>query len=361
MATHAEADTFRCDGGFCQDGRHYTLDCRMETCRGPARGFPTITHPYFDEGDWLKDDDRVIGMVIQGDARAYPIRILNFFETVNDTVGGEPVIVTYCPLCGSGIVYSRIVDGETLTFYNTGAIWRSDLVMYDLETKSWWTQIGGNALTGPMHGTDLTIVKSQHVTWKEWKDAHPGTKVLARPVGQDWEPLAPYGRDIGYTDLAGSLNSYSRVTGVVLENGTVAFPVFKVKEEGVVQTTHAGVRLVAAYAAEEAQVYRAGDRDFTAGETEGTFVDDRGVVYDALTGKGDDGTRLERVPVRTTYWFAWRDFHKDTMVWLGEEDGKDDGGDGLVPGEDVRGSPATPSLALLLALVAVSCAMRRRR
>ena len=103
----------------------------------------------------MSETEPVIGLVVNGDARAYPLKILIWHEIVNDTVGGVPVTVTYCPLCNSAIVFERTVDGRVLDFGTTGKLRNSDLVMYDRQTESWWQQFSGTAIVGAMTGTKL--------------------------------------------------------------------------------------------------------------------------------------------------------------------------------------------------------------
>ena len=138
---------------------------------------------------WLLDRDLVIGYVSESGAYAYPINILNYWELVNDVIDGMPVLISYCPLCGSGVVYSREVEGETLLFGNTSALYESDLVMYDHQTGSYWFQVLGEAIVGEMTGTRLTLLPSQTVTWGEWKKLHPDTRLLAFDDGQPFPPF----------------------------------------------------------------------------------------------------------------------------------------------------------------------------
>ena len=125
-------------------------------------------------GRWLADDDLVLGYVSESDAFAYPIKMLDLHEIVHDVIDGVPVLVTYCPLCGSGVVYNRELDGDTLIFGNTSALYESDMVMYDHETGSYWFQVMGEAIVGPLTGRRLKPLASRTTTWEEWKEAPPG-------------------------------------------------------------------------------------------------------------------------------------------------------------------------------------------
>ena len=124
----------------------------------PKDGIPSIDKPKFVALDAVKDlkhNTPVIGLEINGDARAYPLRVLTWHEIVNDTVGGTPVTVTYCPLCNAAIVFARKVGDRVLDFGTTGKLRKSDLVMYDRQTESWWQQFTGEAIVGAYVGTAL--------------------------------------------------------------------------------------------------------------------------------------------------------------------------------------------------------------
>jgi len=165
----------------------------------PKDGIPSIDAPRFAsirEADDLTDTEPVIGISVNGDSRAYPLRILTWHEIVNDVVGGVPVAVTYCPLCNAAIVFDRRVDGRTLEFGTTGKLRRSDLVMYDRETQSWWQQFSGDAIVGDMVGHRLTMLPARLESFARFRERLPGGKVLLPPD----PPLRDYGRNpyVGY-------------------------------------------------------------------------------------------------------------------------------------------------------------------
>jgi len=172
---------------------------------GPRKdGIPSIDTPKFvpaAEVDDLSDTEPVVGLVVNGDARAYPLRILTWHEIVNDTVGGVPVTVTYCPLCNSSIVFEREVAGRLLDFGTTGKLRNSDLVMYDRQTESWWQQFEGRAIVGEMTGTTLTMLPSRLESWARFKARAPEGKVLV--PNNRWK--RNYGRNpyVGYDSRNG--------------------------------------------------------------------------------------------------------------------------------------------------------------
>lgn len=150
---------------------------------GPGKdGIPAIDSPRFAllsaAGNTLSDHEPVIGLSIDGDARAYPLRVLMWHEIVNDTVAGIPVTVTYCPLCNTAIVFDRRLDNKILDFGTTGNLRHSDLVMYDRQTESWWQQFSGQAIVGELAGQTLTIVASRLESFENFRARAPHGKVL---------------------------------------------------------------------------------------------------------------------------------------------------------------------------------------
>ena len=179
------------------DGRFVRLSeassATIERLRDAIR---PIYQPLYDgpEGaDWLRPEDTVLGYVGESGAYAYPIRMLNTHELVNDVIDDVPIIITYCPLCASGVVYDRRVDGQALVFGNTSALFENDLVMYDHQTGSYWFQVGGNAIVGTLTGEQLAVLPSVTLPWGQWLELHPETKVLS--LDQTFERVYPYGRD----------------------------------------------------------------------------------------------------------------------------------------------------------------------
>lgn len=170
----------------------------------PKDGIPSIDAPRFERlangkgAGWsssLADVEPVISLAIDGDARAYPLRILMWHEIVNDTVAGAPVAVTYCPLCSAALVFERKIDGRVLDFGTTGKLRRSDLVMYDRQTESWWQQFTGEAIVGAMTGRQLRVIPSRLESFARFKQRFPNGMVLA--------PTNPSARNYGANPYAG--------------------------------------------------------------------------------------------------------------------------------------------------------------
>lgn len=176
-------DTF--DGGSItlEEASDGTIDRLFDAIRpidAPAYETPV-------EADWLDSDDVVLGYIDpEGGAWAFPVLILNGHEIVNDELGGQPVLISYCPLCGSGVVYDRILDGQELAFSNTSALLDNDMVMVDRETGSYWWQVAGSAVVGPLVDQQLTVLPSQTTTLGSWIEQHPNTVVMQRPSGRSY-------------------------------------------------------------------------------------------------------------------------------------------------------------------------------
>jgi thiol-disulfide isomerase/thioredoxin len=164
------------------------LDLSLLNLGCPARDcIPSIDRPEFETpteaSHWLKPTDLVVSVTHNGVTKAYPVKVLNWHEIVNDDFNGEPVAVTFCPLCNSALVFRRpIVDGKILEFGVSGRLYKSDLVMYDRQTASFWSQIEGRAIIGPLAGTRLEYIPMEMMTWQRWQERHRIAWVLARPT-----------------------------------------------------------------------------------------------------------------------------------------------------------------------------------
>ncbi|MCH7742895.1 MAG: DUF3179 domain-containing protein [Proteobacteria bacterium] len=266
---------------------------------GPPRdGIPAINEPKFesaDEADWLRDKDRVLALVIQGQARAYPIRILNWHEIVNDKVGDQRFAVTYCPLCGTGVVFAANIANTSLQFGVSGLLYNSDVLLYDRNTESLWSQIMGKAVAGKLKGTLLPQIPVTHTSWKDWVKNHPDTLVLSRDTGSRRNyrnsPYAGYEKTrrlyfkVSHKSPA-NYHPKERVIGVEINGHFKAYPYKELSKNGKAEFTDsfAGSNLKISWN-EEAQ----------SGNITNT-----------------DGKAL---PVISSYWFAWFTFHPETEIY----------------------------------------------
>jgi len=168
----------------------------------PKDGIPAIDDPAFEPVAKVDIPDRepVIAFGLEGDMRAYPLRVLMWHEIVNDVVAGVPVAVTFCPLCNAAVVFDRRVDSQVLDFGTTGKLRNSDLVMYDRQTESWWQQFLGEAIVGAMTGTKLRVLPARIESMAKFRDRGPDGKVL---VPSSWS-LRRYGDNpyAGYDSLS---------------------------------------------------------------------------------------------------------------------------------------------------------------
>lgn len=179
---HAAPAEWKGEGWRRTDFSRNSIEWSEITSGGlPRDGIPPIDDPRFipvADAAEIASNEPVISLSINGEARAYPIRILIWHEIVNDIVGGVPVAVTYCPLCNASIVFDRRIEGRLLSFGTTGKLRRSDLVMYDRQTESWWQQFGGDAIVGEMTGTRLTAIPSRLESIAIFRERFPDGRVL---------------------------------------------------------------------------------------------------------------------------------------------------------------------------------------
>ena len=143
-----------------------------------------LKHTHFisvsEANEWLKNREPVVVVQVGDDARAYPIQILIWHEIVNDTVGNEPLIVTFCPLCNTAIAFKRTFNSTVLNFGTTGRLRYSNLIMYDRQTETWWQQATGDAIAGEHTGAQLEFYPASMISWSDFKELHPNGKVLSR-------------------------------------------------------------------------------------------------------------------------------------------------------------------------------------
>lgn len=303
----------------------------------PRDAIPAITNPKFHPAGEApySDDDRVLAIEINGDARAYPIRILNWHEVVDDHVGSVPVAITFCPLCGTGLAFDRRLEGTTYVFGVSGKLYKNDLVMYDRETESLWNQVSGTAIAGRLSGKKLTQLPVDHLTFGEWKKVYPSGKVLSTETGfirnYNVDPYAGYDRstDIG---IFGQSEYDSRlphpktlVLGVVLDGDARAYPIDRLPAHGVVSDTVGGKELLV-YNNLSASLQAAFENNLVL---KGPFVgvfgklafkdDASGTEFSATTGQGSGGSlhgkTLTKLPGIQSFWFAWSDHYPTTGLY----------------------------------------------
>lgn len=264
---------------------------------GPGKdGIPAIYNPKFipaDQAEFLEPDDPVISVTHAGKTRAYPIRILNWHEVVNDAIGDLVFVVTYCPLCGTGMVFDRTIGEKPVEFGVSGLLYQSDVLLYDDRTESLWSQLEREAVAGRMTGTKLEWIPSQQTTWELWRERHPDGKVLSTDTGHRRNyNRSPY---LGYERserLMFPVPSHNRafpnktwIWGIEIEGEAKAYPEKTLPLNQPVADT--------------------------VGGTELTLTRDKGGVQ-AKDAEGND------VPIVRAFWFAWQAFHPETSIWNAE-------------------------------------------
>ena len=228
-----------------------TIELEEVRSGGPPKdGIPALSDPQFvtpeQAADWLHPREPVAVVEVAGEARAYPLQILTWHEIVNDTVSGVPLALTFCPLCNSTLTFERRVDGRVLEFGVSGLLRRSNLLMYDRQTESWWQQLTGEAVVGELAGERLEVVPSRIVAFRDFRARWPEAPVLSRDTGYS----RPYGRNPyrGYDRVDSRpfllegppdprLPAMERVLGIRVEDAVAIYPFSALAGETVVNDT----------------------------------------------------------------------------------------------------------------------------
>ena len=261
----------------------------------PKDGIPAINNPKFvnlEEVGYLKDDDIIIG-VVEGDiAKAYPTRILIWHEIVNDSIKDKNIVVTYCPLCGTAMVFERDIAEITRTFGVSGLLYQSDVLMYDKQSDSLWSQLAMEAVSGKAVGSKLKWIKSKHMTWATWKKKYPNSLVLSIHTGfyrnyftnaydsyfKSDKTMFPVNKN--RTELP----QKSWVIGVMVNGISKAYSIDKLEKETMIKDTISGINIRVSYDKEKKQ-------------------------HIVIDNKG------EQIPSVLVYWFAWQAFYPKTLLW----------------------------------------------
>lgn len=296
LSVHAQTVTSPLYNNF--DVSNATIPKEAIRKGGPPRdGIPAILEPQFEvasDATWMREGDVIIGVEDNGVAKAYPLRILVWHELVNDELNGKSVLITYCPLCGTAMVFGRSIGGQDLTFGVSGLLFQSDVLMYDHQTESLWSQLEMSAVSGPMVETPLTWLQSHQMTWAKWKQQHPETLVLSRETGhrRDYsgDPYEGYSKTqqvmFPVPKLRDELARKEWVLGVIVDGTPKAYSIADLKSEKSVidEVNGAQLRIDWDEEGDHANV-RAGD---------------------------------ETLPSVRVFWFAWQAFYPDTLLYTGQ-------------------------------------------
>jgi hypothetical protein len=319
---------------------------------GPSKdGIPAIDEPSFESVEaastWLSGQDPVILFGHNGEVRAYPLAILIWHEIANDTVGGKPVAVTFCPLCNASIVFDRQFEGQVLDFGTTGLLRNSDLIMYDRQSETWWQQFTGQGLAGQWAGRQLAFLPSQVISFADFAAAFPAGQVLARPTTPRSYGANPY---TGYDSLAGRpflftgelderLPPTERVVGLAIGGEVMAYPFTAATAAGAINDEVGGEPIVVfhkpgtASALDSATISAGRDVGSTAvfdrridgqvltftANGDGAFTDAETGSTWTLLGQAIDGplagSELSQQLAFDHFWFAWAAFHPSTKLY----------------------------------------------
>jgi len=296
--------------------------------------------------DFLGDTEPVLAVEIDGEARAYPVQILMWHEIVNDTIGGVPIAVTYCPLCNSAVAYDRRVGTRVLTFGTSGLLLNSSLVMYDRQTETLWSHFTGEGIIGMLTGVQLEKLSVAMVPWLAWRDAHPDSLVLSRSTGftrnYGSNPYPGYD-DVNSTPFLfegkvdGRFTAMTRIIGINRGDAAVAVPLLQLRDQRVVPIQIGDEHFVVWWAPGTSSALDAGNvadgvdvgatgafipvvdgQALTFTASGDRFVDDQTGSTWNLLGRATSGPlagrQLEAVVHVDTFWFAWSVFRPDTVV-----------------------------------------------
>lgn len=265
----------------------------------PKDGIPSIDNPKFVSArgaDFIKDEEPGLAVEVDGIARFYPFQIMVWHEIVNDTINGKRILITYCPLCLSGIVFDPRVLGERVEFGTSGKLWNSNLVMYDRKTDSLWSQILGEAIVGEMTGSKLKVLPSDMIRFRDFQKRYPNGKVLSRDTGATrfygQDPYGDYyttpGTYFSVSNKDNRLNEKDFVLGIVVDGKAKAYFPPAIKQKGEITDQFAGKTIIARY-----------EQDLDAVR---------------LFEKKPDGA-LERINPFAAFWFSWAAAHPDTDLY----------------------------------------------
>ena len=308
-ADNSRIERFQRSGWDATDFTQISIPLGEIISGGPPKdGIPSIDRPKFKAIAEITDiagREPVLTVDIKGDARAYPLRVLTWHEIVNDTVGGTPVTVTYCPLCNAAIVFERQVGDKLLDFGTTGLLRNSDLVMYDRQTQSWWQQFTGESIVGTMQGTKLELVPARLESFDLFKERHPGGKVLVpNNPAMRYYGANPYtGYDTSQApflyrgDLPKDINPMARVVVVRQDSGPLVYALEVLTKKG--EVSHGEL----VFKWQKGQASALDTRNIAEGRDVGNVVVQR---------KTDAG--LKDVPYDVTFAFVVKAFHPEATI-----------------------------------------------
>jgi len=322
-------------GGYFNNKRDKTIRLDEVVWGGVRQdGIPPLRQPkmvFADEADYLDDNNVVFAIEVNGDARAYPKRIMAWHEMFVDEVGGKNVAGVYCTLCGSMILYNTEVDGKNIEIGTSGFLYRSNKLMYDKKTQSLWNTLWGVPVIGPLvdKGIEFERLSIITTTWKEWKRRHPKTKVLSLDTGHNRD----YGEGVAYKEyfatdnlmfgvptVDGRLKNKSEVLGLVFADSPdkpLAISAEYLVERPVYQGRLGSTDFVVFTDASGAnRVYDAQGVRFKSWNQKETVIDESGKQWRLSESRleASDGKKLFRLPAHRAFWFGWFSAYSHTQL-----------------------------------------------
>ena len=286
-------------------------------------GIPPLEYPKMisaAEADYLKNGHIVFGVYLNGEAKAYPKRILAWHELFNDRVGGIDVTCAYCTLCGSAVLYDQKVGERQFSFGTSGFLYRSNKLMYDRRTNTLWSALEGVPVMGSLVGSGLQLKRLPIVTtrWKEWRRRHPETKVLSLDTGHERD----YGEGAAYREYFATdrlmfptpfqdkrLKNKQEVVALLMDGEAVAYDTRFLRKRRLHQDLVAGQELVILTDKSGAnRVYDATGIKFTRWDRSSKVRDSSGRQWEATETAlvGPNGEKLIRLAAHRAFWFGWR-------------------------------------------------------
>ena len=291
VATNSEIQT-------TSDGVKYLIHPSKINSGGPPKdGIPSIDNPKFVAvtvaDEWIQDNELVLAIIHKNVTKVYPMQIMVWHEIVNDNIADDPILITYCPLCGTGIAYERKINDQEVEFGTSGKLYNSNLVMYDRLTESYWTQIEGKAIVGELTGMKLKPVSINTVLWSEWKINHPNSLVISQDTGFDRnygkDPYGSYYQDsfimFPTENQDNRIHPKTVIFGIEINETFKAYKEVDLIKNSVIKDTVANQKIII-------QRDVSGVVTFTNLETNQEIVKERG------------------------FWFSWYAFHPNTLLFI---------------------------------------------
>ena len=276
--------------------------------------------------DTTNKNKLVIGVSLNGEAKAYPIQLIGYHHQVRDTIGNTPVMITYCTVCRTGRAFSPYLNGKMETFRLVGMD-HFNAMFEDATTKSWWQQATGVAIAGPLKGTSLKELPSRQLTLEAWLREYPNSYIMQPDTtfNKDYEDLTDYDKGTIKSSLEKrdslSWKPKSWIVGVIHNSSAKAYDWNDLVKKKIIQDSIAGLPIVIALEKDTAS-FHVYDRRVNGSVLRFQMGNDKDLLIDQNThstwnmdGLCIDGTlkgeRLVPVQAYNEFWHSWQTFHKN--------------------------------------------------